>query len=106
MTEQIWYRHDGLDTVTKQPKDARAQLAQSGWFPLSDEDVDALEQAAADAVAADEKAMTDSVAESVAARAAAERAALADAEKALAPPDEPPAKATPSRAKAPTKEHE
>jgi hypothetical protein len=104
MSGQIWYRHDGLDTVTKQPKDAQAQLAQSGWFPLSDEDVAALEQAAVDAVAADEKAMTAQVAESAAARDAQDRAALADAEKALAPP-ETPTKAPP-RGKTSTKETE
>ena len=105
MSEQIWYRHDGLDTVVKQPKDARAQLAQSGWFPLSDEDVAALEKAAADAVAADEKAMTAQVTESAEVTAAAEHAALADAEKALAPPDETPTKASP-RGKTSTKETE
>lgn len=89
MSEQIWYRHDGLDTVTQQPKDARAQLAQSGWFPLSNEDVAALEKAAADAVAADEKAMTAQVTESAA----------------EAPPSETPTKASP-RGKTSTKETE
>ena len=62
MTDFIWYRHDDLDTVVQQPKDARAQLAQSGWFPLSDKDVAAHEQAIVDAVAADEKALTANVA--------------------------------------------
>jgi len=62
----IWYRHDGLDVVAQQPKDAQPQLAQSGWFPLPAEDVAALEQAAADAVAADEKAMTESAARAAA----------------------------------------
>jgi hypothetical protein len=103
MSEPIWYRHDGLDTVVKQPKDARAQLAQSGWFPLSDKDVAALEQAAADAVAADEEAMLAQVAESAAARDAQERADLEAAETALEP--KPPTKASP-RGKTSTKETE
>jgi len=103
MTEQIWYRHDGLDTVTLQPEDARAQLAQSGWFPLPDGDVAALEKAAADAVAADEKAMLAQVAESAARRDAAERAALEAAEAALEPKT--PTKAPP-RGKTSTKETE
>jgi hypothetical protein len=101
MTEFIWYRHDGLDTVTRQPKSARAELAQSGWFPLSDEDVAAHEKATADAVAADEKDMTDQVAQAFAARAAVEQAAQADAEQSLTPP-ETPTKASP-RGKTSTK---
>lgn len=105
MSEQIWYRHSETDAVVQQAKEARAMLAASGWFPLSDEDVAALEQSAADAVAADEKAMTDQVAKSAEARAAAERAAQADAEKSLAPPDETPTKAPP-RGKTSTKETE
>jgi dTDP-4-amino-4,6-dideoxygalactose transaminase len=104
VSEQIWYRHDGLDTPSLQPKDARAELAQSGWFPLSDEDVAALEQAAADAVAADEKAMTASATAAVKARAAAERAATEDAVKALAP-EEAPTKSA-SRGKTSTKGNE
>lgn len=103
MTGLIWYRHDGLDTVTWQPRDALAQLAQGGWYPLPEEDVAALEQAAADAVAADERAMQAQVAEAVAARDARDQAALAEAEETLASPDdvevptvttEPPAEAT------------
>lgn len=101
MSDQIWYRHDELDTVTKQPKEARAMLAASGWLPLSDEDVAALEQAAIDAVAADEQAMQAQVAKSADAAAAAERVALADAEKSLAP--ETPTKASPDD-ETPTKE--
>jgi hypothetical protein len=101
MTEFVWYRNDGLDTFTRQPKDARAQLAQGGWFLLSDEDVVALEKATADAVAADEKAMTEQVAKAAEARAAAEKSAQAEAEKSLAPP-ETPTKASP-RGKTSTK---
>jgi hypothetical protein len=104
MTEFIWYRHDGLDTVSQQPKDAQAQLAQGGWIPLSDKDVDALDQAAADAVAADEKAMTASATAAVEARAAAERAATEDAVKALAPEEAPTKSAT--RGKTSTKGNE
>ena len=106
MSEQIWYRHDGLDTVTKQPKDAQAQLAQSGWFPLSEKDVAALEQAATDAVAADEKAMQAQVAESAARRDAQDQAALADAEKALTPPDDETPTKAPPRGKTSTKGNE
>jgi hypothetical protein len=82
VSEQIWYRNDDLDTVVKQPKDARAQLAQGGWFPLSDEAVAAHEKEAADAVAADEKAMREQAEQSMAARdaAAAEAAKAAEAE--------------------------
>jgi hypothetical protein len=32
MSELIWYRHDGLDVVAQQPKEAQPQLAQAGWF--------------------------------------------------------------------------
>jgi hypothetical protein len=103
VSEQIWYRHDGLDTVVKQPRDARAQLAQSGWFPLPEKDVAARDQAAVDAIDADEKAMQAQVAKSAEATAAAERAALAGAEKALAPPDDETPTKAPPRGKTPTK---
>jgi dTDP-4-amino-4,6-dideoxygalactose transaminase len=104
VSDLVWYRHDGLNTVAQQPKDARAQLAQSGWIPLSDEDVAALEQAAADAVADDEKAMTESATAAVEARATAERASAEDAVKALAP-EEAPTKSA-SRGKTSTKGNE
>lgn len=89
MTEQLWYRHSETEAVVQQPKDAQAMLAASGWFPLSDEDVAALEQAAANAVAADERAMQESVERQRA--AAAETAVVGAAATVEAAEIEPPA---------------
>jgi hypothetical protein len=57
VTEFILYRNVDTDAVASQPATARAMLAASGWFPLADEEVAALEQEEADALIAAEQAM-------------------------------------------------
>lgn len=56
MSDLIWYRHEQAGEAL-QPRAARPLLAQSGWFPMPEEEVAAREQAAVDAVLADEQAM-------------------------------------------------
>jgi len=91
MSEQLWYRNEKTGAVVQQAKEARAMLAQSEWFPLSDEDVAAREQAAADAVAADEQAMQKAVERQRAAAAAADAAVVKAEVEAEAAGAEPPA---------------
>jgi hypothetical protein len=56
MAEHIWYRHPGTGAEVEAPKDALAQLRQSGWEPMSKKDVtaklEAADQERADAEAA------------------------------------------------------
>jgi hypothetical protein len=59
VTEFIWYSHQESGARTYQPESARPMLANSGWFPLPDEDLAAAEQAEADEVAAAEQAMRE-----------------------------------------------
>jgi len=57
MVETTWVKHSGTGGVAEVPTAAVPQLRQSGWEPLTDEEIADRDRAEADAVAAVEEAL-------------------------------------------------
>ena len=58
-TEFLWYRHQDSGALALQAKSAQPILAQSGWFPLSEDEAAAREQEELDAAIAADRAMSE-----------------------------------------------
>jgi hypothetical protein len=83
VSETVWIKHPETGGVVEVPRDALAMYRQSGWDLLTDEEIAEREQAAANEVAAAERAMQEGAALAL---AAAEPPTAAEIEP---PPAEP-----------------